>query len=104
MTGFTLKEGQAFGRPRFPPTMVLNDYVAGYIGAAGILAALQAARPRRPLSRPHQPRACGDVVHEPRLFRDNSTSTPPLPEHRMIPLRTVKAQTPYGIVDRLAPR
>ena len=26
------------------------------------------------------------------------------PEHRMIPLRTLKAKTPYGEVDRLAPQ
>ena len=38
-TGFTLAEGR--GTPRFPPTMVLNDYISGYIGAAGVLAALR---------------------------------------------------------------
>ena len=39
VTGFTLAEGR--GTPRFPPTMVLNDYISGYIGAAGIIAALR---------------------------------------------------------------
>ena len=29
---------------------------------------------------------------------------PMAPEHRMIPLRTIRAQTPYGEVDRLAPQ
>ena len=38
-TGFTLAEGR--GTPRFPPTMVLNDYISGYLGAAGVLAALR---------------------------------------------------------------
>ena len=71
VTGFTLKEGQAFGRPRFPPTMVLNDYVAGYIGAAGILAALRRRARRAAAITSASPCPCGDVVHEPRLFRDN---------------------------------
>ena len=26
-------------RPAFPPTMIMNDYIAGYVGAAGIQAA-----------------------------------------------------------------
>jgi len=71
VTGFTLAEG-AGGRPRFPPTMVLNDYIAGYIGAAGILAALRTAGARgRQLSCPHQPGARRDVVHVPRVFPDD---------------------------------
>ena len=39
VTGFTLIEGGG-QRPRFPPTFVMNDYIAGYMGAAGV------ARPR----------------------------------------------------------
>ena len=27
--------------PAFPPTLVLNDYIAGYLGGAGIIAALR---------------------------------------------------------------
>ena len=38
-SGFTIEEGTA-DRPAFPPTMIMNDYIAGYFGAAGIQAAL----------------------------------------------------------------
>jgi crotonobetainyl-CoA:carnitine CoA-transferase CaiB-like acyl-CoA transferase len=39
VTGFTTEEGTP-DQPAFPPTHVMNDYIAGYIGAAGIQAAL----------------------------------------------------------------
>ncbi len=38
-TGFAMEEGST-AHPQFPPTKVMNDYIAGYIGAAGIQAAL----------------------------------------------------------------
>lgn len=43
VTGFTMAQGGGT-RPSFPPpppTFVLNDYVAGYVGAAGVIAALR---------------------------------------------------------------
>ena len=43
-TGFTLAEGG--GTPRFPSTMVLNDYISGYIGAAGFLPRFDVGRKR----------------------------------------------------------
>lgn len=39
-TGFALTEGMA-GPPSLPPTYLLNDYLAAYLGAAGIVAALR---------------------------------------------------------------
>ena len=104
VTGFTLKEGQAFGRPRFPPTMVLNDYVAGYIGAAGILAAL-----RRRAQEGGSYHVRISLARAAMWFMslgsfETTDFDPTAPEHRMIPLRTIKAQTPYGLVDRLAPQ
>jgi crotonobetainyl-CoA:carnitine CoA-transferase CaiB-like acyl-CoA transferase len=39
VTGFTTLEGTP-EQPKFPPTLVMNDFVAGYLGAAGIQAAL----------------------------------------------------------------
>src|SRR4029079_17141580 len=38
VTGFTPEEGTP-DRPAFPPTHVMNDYIAGCLGAAGIQAA-----------------------------------------------------------------
>ena len=55
-TGFTIAEGSGgfpdygptFPKPEgegpppaFPPTLVMNDYIAGYLGGAGIIAALR---------------------------------------------------------------
>jgi crotonobetainyl-CoA:carnitine CoA-transferase CaiB-like acyl-CoA transferase len=39
-TGFTVLEGTA-DKPELPPTKILNDYVAGYLTACGVLAALK---------------------------------------------------------------
>ena len=39
VTGFAVEKGTP-DRPAFPPTHVMNDFVAGYLGAAGIQAAL----------------------------------------------------------------
>ena len=104
VSGFTLEEGQGSGQPRFPPTMVLNDYVAGYIGAAGILAAL-----RRRAREGGSYHVRISLARAAMWFMSlNSFETtdfdPTAPDHRMIPLRTIKAQTPYGLVDRLAPQ
>ena len=38
-SGFTVLEGSE-DAPKLPPTVVLNDYLAGYLTAAGVLAAL----------------------------------------------------------------
>ena len=104
VTGFTLKEGRGEGRPRFPPTMVLNDYISGYIGAAGILAALR--------RRAHEGGSYHVRISLARAAMwfmglgsfPNTDFDPTAPDHRMIPLRTLRAQTPYGEVDRLAPQ
>jgi len=39
-TGFAIEEG-IDGKPALPPTNLLNDYLAAYLGAAGVLAALR---------------------------------------------------------------
>jgi CoA-transferase family III len=39
-TGFTVTEGSK-DQPKLPPTVVLNDYLAGYLTAMGVLAALK---------------------------------------------------------------
>lgn len=41
-TGVPVGEGDSDTvTPAFPPTLVLNDYIAGYLGAAGVIAALR---------------------------------------------------------------
>ncbi|KAB8349432.1 hypothetical protein FH972_023459 [Carpinus fangiana] len=39
-TGFSSEEGQS-GKPRLPPTYLLNDYLAAIVGAAGMVEALR---------------------------------------------------------------
>ena len=38
-SGFTVLEGSEH-EPKLPPTVILNDYLAGYLTAAGVVAAL----------------------------------------------------------------
>ncbi|WP_052633689.1 CoA transferase [Pseudoxanthomonas suwonensis] len=103
-TGFTLTEGGGTGVPRFPPTLVMNDYITGYIGAAGILAALrrQAQEGGSWHVRVNLARAAmwfQDLGHFPGIDFDASR-----PEHRMTPPDTMTRQTPYGRVERLVPQ
>jgi len=89
--------------PLFPPTLVLNDYIAGYLGAAGVIAALRrraieggsyhvsisltrAAMWYQTLGR--FPTTDFDATHQ---------------DHRMIPPETVRGNTAYGELYRLAP-
>ena len=118
VSGYTMAEGSggapAFGpsyplidrpeiRPAFPPTLVLNDYIAGYLGAAGVIAALR-----------RRAREGGSYHVRVSLSRAamwyQSLGTFPTtdfdataPEHRMTAPETIKGQTCYGEVRRLAP-
>jgi hypothetical protein len=90
-------------RPAFPPTLVLNDYIAGYLGAAGVIAALRrrareggSYHVRVSLSRAGM--WYQTLGRFPTLEFDAND-----PEHRMIPPETVSGMTPYGKVQRLAP-
>ncbi|HRF83209.1 MAG: CoA transferase [Xanthomonadales bacterium] len=103
-TGFTLTEGGGTGVPRFPPTLVMNDYITGYIGAAGILAALrrQATEGGSWHVRVNLARAAmwfQDLGHFPDIRFDASR-----PENRMTPPEIMERQTPYGRVERLVPQ
>lgn len=103
-TGFTFTEGGSTGIPRFPPTLVMNDYITGYIGAAGILAALrrQATEGGSWHVRVNLARAAmwfQSLGHFPDIGFDAS-----LPENRMTPPEIMKRQTPYGEVERLVPQ
>ena len=87
----------------FPPTLVLNDYIAGYLGAAGVIAALRrrareggSYHVRVSLSR------AAMWYREPGLFPTTEFDATH-PDHRMIAPETVKGQTPFGEVHRLAP-
>ncbi|GAA0650295.1 CoA transferase [Brevundimonas lenta] len=117
VTGFTLLEGggqpslgenyPAAGTsttaPAFPPTLVLNDYVAGYLGAAGVIEALRrrateggSYHVRISLSR-------AAMWYQSLGVFPNREVDVSRPEHRMVPPETITGTTCYGEVHRLAP-
>ncbi|MDT5319259.1 MAG: hypothetical protein QOD88_1781, partial [Mycobacterium sp.] len=102
VTGFTTEEGTP-GRPAFPPTHVMNDYIAGYLGAAGIQAALirrakegGSYHVRVNLAR------CAMWFMSLGTF-DKNAPAPTGEQHQILGPDTITAQTPYGELVRLAP-
>ncbi|WP_199553799.1 CoA transferase [Sandaracinobacteroides hominis] len=102
-SGFTIEEG-AGGPPRFPPTLVMNDYIAGYLGAAGVIAALR-RRAREGGSyhvRVSLTRAAmwyASLGKFPNVNFDLSG-----PSNRMISPEILVAQSPYGEIRRVGPQ
>jgi crotonobetainyl-CoA:carnitine CoA-transferase CaiB-like acyl-CoA transferase len=102
VTGFTTEEGTP-EQPKFPPTKVMNDYIAGYIGAAGIQAALirrakegGSYHVRVNLAR------CAMWFMSLGTF-DKDAPAPAGEQHQLLAPDTITAQTPYGELVRLAP-
>lgn len=103
VSGFTVAEG-GDGLPRFPPTLVMNDYIAGYLGAAGLLAALR-RRAKEGGSyhvRVSLTRAAMWYASLGQFSGLEFDANDPL--HRMIEPELLVAQTPYGLVQRLGPQ
>lgn len=102
-SGFTMEEG-AGGPPRFPPTLIMNDFIAGYLGAAGAIAALR-RRAREGGSYHVRVSLTRAAMWYAGLGRFGSTDFDPNdPKHRMIDPETLIAQTPYGEIRRLGPQ
>jgi crotonobetainyl-CoA:carnitine CoA-transferase CaiB-like acyl-CoA transferase len=102
VSGFTAIEGSGPDRPRFPPTFVMNDYIACYLGTAGVIAALRrrareggSYHVRVNLVRCAMWFMSLGQVDEAELADPGSKSKLGLPE-------TIRAQTPYGDYERLA--
>jgi crotonobetainyl-CoA:carnitine CoA-transferase CaiB-like acyl-CoA transferase len=102
VTGFTTEEGSP-DQPAFPPTKVMNDYIAGYLGAAGIQAALirrakegGSYHVRVNLAR------CAMWFMSLGKF-DKNAPAPAGEQHQLLAPDTITAQTPYGELVRLAP-
>lgn len=102
VTGCTMIEGGGV-RPRFPRTFVMNDYIAGYMGAAGVIAALR--------RRAHEGGSYHVRVHLARcstwfqslgLLVDADFENRG-PENQLVAPEVIRGQTPYGEVERLAP-
>jgi crotonobetainyl-CoA:carnitine CoA-transferase CaiB-like acyl-CoA transferase len=82
----------------------MNDYIAGYLGAAGVLAALR-RRAKEGGSYHVRVSLTRAAMWYASLGRFPSKDFDPNdPLHRMIEPELVKAQTPYGLVQRLGPQ
>lgn len=93
-----------FTHPAFPPTLVLNDYIAGYLGAAGVIAALR-RRAKEGGSYHVRVSLTRAAMWYQSLGTIASTDFDATkPEHRMTAPETLKAPTSYGEVHRLAPQ
>ena len=103
VSGFTAIEGSGPDHPRFPPTFVMNDYIAGYLGTAGVIAALR-----------RRAREGGSYHVRVSLARcamwfmslgqvDEAELANPGAESKLGPPETIRAMTPYGHYERLAP-
>jgi crotonobetainyl-CoA:carnitine CoA-transferase CaiB-like acyl-CoA transferase len=116
-TGFTVAEGSGgfpdFGPayadpegevppPAFPPTLVMNDYIAGYLGGAGIIAALRRRAAVGGSYHVHVNLARAAMWYA-SLGTFASTDFDPGPDNRMIAPETITFASPYGEVHRLAP-
>jgi crotonobetainyl-CoA:carnitine CoA-transferase CaiB-like acyl-CoA transferase len=102
VTGFTTEEGTP-EQPKFPPTYVMNDFIAGYLGAAGIQTALirrakegGSYHVRVNLAR------CAMWFNSLGTF-DKDAPAPSGEQHEPLAPDTITAQTPYGELVRLAP-
>ena len=102
VSGITMLEGGGNG-PKYPPTGIINDFVLGYIGASGVLAALR--------RRAHEGGSYHVKISLTRCAMWYSglglIGTKDVdgnhPDHMMLPPRTIRRKTPYGEITRLAP-
>jgi CoA transferase family III len=103
VSGFAFEEGTP-DRPKFPPTKVMNDFIAGYMGAAGVTAAL-IRRAREGGS--YHVKICltRNAMWYPTLgvFEPNEVDDLTGEQHQLLQPDTITRQTPYGEVYRLAP-
>jgi crotonobetainyl-CoA:carnitine CoA-transferase CaiB-like acyl-CoA transferase len=116
-TGFTVAEGSGgfpdYGAayadpdgdgppPAFPPTLVMNDYIAGYLGGAGIIAALRRRAAEGGSYHVHVNLARAAMWYA-SLGTFPSTDFAVDDDNRMIEPETTRFASPYGEVHRLAP-
>jgi crotonobetainyl-CoA:carnitine CoA-transferase CaiB-like acyl-CoA transferase len=101
VTGFTTLEGTP-EQPKFPPTFVMNDFVAGYLGAAGIQAALiRRAREGGSYHVRVNLARCAMWFNSLGTFDTDEPGTGK--QNQLLAPDTITAQTPYGELVRLAP-
>ena len=101
-TGYTMAEGD--GTPQFPPTLVLNDYIAGYLGAAGITEALRRRAESGGSYHVRVSLARAAMWYQSLGIFPTKEFDASAPEHRMQPPETLTAASDYGEIHRLAPQ
>jgi len=103
-SGYTVVEGSE-DQPRLPPTVILNDYLAGYLTAMGVIAALilrakhgGSYHVRAALTRYSM------WYSELGIFDPNHVAEAILePDHQVIPPKGLKLETSLGTNVRLEP-
>src|SRR6476620_166742 len=101
VTGFTTEEGTP-EQPKFPPTPVMNDFIAGYLGAAGIQAAL-IRRPKEGGSYHVRVNLARCAMWFMSLGKFDTDVPGTGEQNQLLTPDTITAQTPYGEYVRLAP-
>ncbi|MFM7522517.1 MAG: CoA transferase [Planctomycetota bacterium] len=103
-TGYTVLEGTR-DKPELPPTKILNDYVAGYLTACGVLAALKmraehggSYHVRASLARYSMWYSQLGLLEREEVARGLAD-----PTHGIIPPTGVVLDTAFGDVSRLEP-
>ena len=87
----------------FPPTLVLNDYIAGYLGAAGVIAALR-RRAKEGGSYHVRVSLTRAAMWYLSLGTFANTDFTPAPDQVMVPPEVVTGKSPYGEIRRLGPQ
>jgi crotonobetainyl-CoA:carnitine CoA-transferase CaiB-like acyl-CoA transferase len=101
VTGFTTEEGTP-EQPKFPPTTVMNDFIAGYLGAAGIQAAL-IRRAKEGGSYHVRVNLARCAMWFMSLGKFDTDVPGTGEQNQLLAPDTITAQTPYGEYVRLAP-
>jgi crotonobetainyl-CoA:carnitine CoA-transferase CaiB-like acyl-CoA transferase len=102
VTGFTTEEGTP-EEPKFPPTHVMNDYIAGYLGAAGIQAALIRRAKEGGSYHVRVNLARAAMFFMSLGMFDKNAPAPTGEQHQILVPDSITTQTPYGELVRLAP-
>ena len=102
VSGITMLEGDGYN-PQYPPTLIINDYLLGYVGASGVMAAL-----RRRASEGGSYHVKVSLTRAAMWYStlgtfENTEFDGNHPDHRMIAPETITGKTPYGEIYRLAP-
>jgi len=103
-SGYTVAEGSK-DHPRLPPTVILNDYLAGYLTAMGVIAALilrakhgGSYHVRASLTR-YSMWYSELGVFDPSYVAETTRK----PDHQVIPPKGLELDTSYGRMVRLEP-